>query len=125
MVKSLSAILVSIALLIGAALFEWFYVDDQFGSFGEEIKTLTLKTDAEEANLEDAKAVQSSWESRKEHLHVWIPHNDIARIDEYMAEAVRLIGEKEYPLAKSKLEIIFHLTECLPDTYRPAIGNIL
>ncbi len=69
--------------------------------------------------------MQSSWERRKEKLHVWIPHNDIARIDEYLAEAVRLVGEKQYAFAVSKLEIILHLTECLPDTYRPAIENIL
>lgn len=125
MVKSLSAILVSLALLLGAALFEWFYVDDQFDSFNEEVKTLALKTEAEEANIEDAKAVQTSWEDRKEHLYIWIPHNDIIRIDEYMAEAVRLIGDKEYALANARLEIIMHITCCLPDTYRPSIGNIL
>lgn len=125
MVKSLTAILVSIALLVGAALFECFYVEKQFSDFEEELETLAQKTDAETANIEDARAVQTSWENRKEHLHIWIPHNDIARIDEYMAETVRLIGEKEYSLASAKLEIILHLTECLPDTYRPAIENIL
>ncbi len=125
MVKSLSAILASLVLLLGAALFEWFYVGDQFDSFKEEVATLALKAEAEEANIEDAKAVQSSWERRKEKLHVWIPHNDIARIDEYLAEAVRLVGEKQYAFAVSKLEIILLLTECLPDTYRPAIENIL
>ena len=125
MVKSLSAIFVSIALLVGAALFEWFYVEKQFSSFDKEITTLALKTDSEEANIEDAKAVQTSWEQRKERLYVWIPHNDIARIDEYLAEAVRLIGEHEYPLAAARLEIIRHMTQCLPDTYRPSLGNIL
>lgn len=125
MVKSLSAILVSIALLLGAALFEWFYVEDQFSAFGEEVRILAQKADAEEANIEDAKAVQASWEKRKEHLHVWIPHNDVARIDDYMSESVRLVGEREFSLARAKLEIILHLTKCLPDTYRPAIENIL
>ena len=125
MVKSLSAIFVSLALLVGAALFEWFYVERQFSNFDEEVKTLALKTNAEEANIEDAKAEQTSWEQRKEKLYVWIPHNDIARIDEYLAEAVRLIGEKEYSLAAARLEIIMHMTDCLPDTYRPSLGNIL
>ena len=125
MVKSLTAILVSLALLLGAGLFEWFYVDDQFDSFKEEVQTLALKTESETANIEDAKAVQSSWEERKEKLYIWIPHNDIARIDEYVAEAVRLIGEKEYSLASAKLEIVLHMTKCLPDTYRPSIGNVM
>ncbi len=43
MVKSLSAILASLVLLLGAALFEWFYVGDQFDSFKEEVETLALK----------------------------------------------------------------------------------
>ena len=125
MVKSLSAILISVALLLGAALFEWFYVENQFGAFEGEVKTLALKTDAEEANTEDAKAVQTSWERRKERLYMWIPHNDIVRIDEHLAETVRLIGEKEYSLASARLEIIIHVICCLPDTYRPSLGNIL
>ena len=37
MVKSLTAILISIALLIGAAIFEWRFVDKQFESFEEEL----------------------------------------------------------------------------------------
>ncbi|MDE6411171.1 MAG: DUF4363 family protein [Clostridia bacterium] len=125
MVKSLTAILVSIALLIGAGLFEWFYVEKQFTEFEEEVQTLALKTDAEEANIEDAKAVQTSWERRKERLYIWIPHNDITRLDEYLAESVRLIGNKEYSLASAKLEVVLHMTCCLPGTYRPAIENIL
>ena len=90
MVKSLTAIFVSLALLLGAGLFEWF-----------------------------------SWDKRKDRLHIWIPHNDIARLDEHLAEAVRLIGEKEYSLASSKLEIVLHMSKCLPGTYRPEIGNVL
>ena len=125
MVKSLTAILVSVALLVGAALFEWFYVENQFSAFEKEVYTLVLKTDAEEANPEDAKAVQTSWERRKEKLYLWIPHNDIVRIDEYLAEAVRLIGEKEYSLASARLEIVTHTIRCLPQTYRPSPGNIL
>lgn len=125
MVKSLSAILVSLLLLLGAGLFEWFYVEKQFTEFEEEVQTLALKTEAEEANIEDAKAVQTSWERRKERLHIWTPHNDIARLDEYLAETVRLTGNKEYSLARAKLEIILHMTRCLPGTYRPAIENIL
>ena len=69
--------------------------------------------------------MQVSWERRKDRLHIWIPHNDIARLDEHLAEAVRLIGEKEYSLASSKLEIVLHMSKCLPGTYRPEIGNVL
>ena len=95
MVKSLAAILTSIALLAGVAIFESLYVSKQFHDFGEELHALYLKTENETANGEDAKAVQTSWENRKEHLHVWIPHNDVSKIVDYMSVTVRLFGEKE------------------------------
>lgn len=124
MVKSLSAIAVAVLLLLGAALFEWYFVENQFRDFGDELQSLYLKIEDETANGEDAKAIQSSWETRKEHLHIWIPHNDITRVDDYLSETVRLVTEKEYTLALAKLEILLHLSECLPDTYKPGLENV-
>lgn len=125
MVKSLTAIAVAAAFLLGLAVFEWYFVEGEFSEFGQEVESLYEKTDSETATAEDARLVLSRWEDRKERLHVWIPHNDIVRIDEYMAESVRLIAEKNYALALPKLEVLLHLTECLPDTYKPALENIL
>lgn len=124
MVKSLSAIAVAVLLLLGAALFEWYFVENQFQDFGDELQSLYLKIEDETANGEDAKAIQSSWETRKEHLHIWIPHNDITRVDDYLSETVRLVTEKEYTLALAKLEILLHLSQCLPDTYKPGLENV-
>lgn len=124
MIKSITAILVAAALLIGLGVYESILVKDEFGAFGEEVQTLYDKTEKGTASGEDAKAVQKSWETRKERLHVWIPHNDIVRIDDYMSETVRLIAEENFPLALSKLEILLHLSACVPDTYRPALENI-
>lgn len=124
MVKSLLSILITALLIAGLAVFEGVYVNQKFDEFGEELITLVQKAEEETATIEDARAVQTSWESRKEKLHVWIPHNDISRIDDYMSEAVRFIGEKEYTHALAKLEILTHLTKCLPDTYRAALENI-
>ncbi len=124
MVKSLVAIGVAAAMLLGLAVFEWFFVEEEFSAFREELISLYDKTDGGTANAEDARVVQGKWEDRKERLHIWIPHNDIARIDEYMAETVRLIGEEEYTLALPKLEVLIHLSECLPGTYKPAAENI-
>ena len=124
MVKSLIAIATAALLLLGAVLFEWYFLETQFQEFGEELTALYFKAEDETANGEDAKAVQISWESRKEELNIWIPHSDIARIDDYMSETVKLIAEEEYVLALAKLEILIHLTKCLPDTYKPGIENI-
>ena len=124
MVKSLTAILVAAALLLGLGIYEWVLVQNEFHAFGGEIETLYEKSENGTASGEDAKAVQVSWESRKERLQIWIPHNDIVRIDDYMSETVRLVAEKDYALALAKLEILMHLAECIPDTYRPALENI-
>ena len=124
MVKSLAAIGASILLLLGLALFEWSFVTGSFREFREEIGALAQKTEREEAEENDARVAQERWEMRKSTLHIWIPHNDVNKIDDYMAEAVRLIGEKEYTLALGKLEIILHLSECVPGTYMPQIENI-
>ena len=125
MVKSLWSIGLAILILLGTALLEWHFVSNKFGDFSEELQTLYDKTEEHTANGEDARAVQTSWEKKKENLYVWIPHNDISRIDDYMSETVRLVAEEEYTLAMAKLEILIHLCDCLPDTYRPALGNIL
>ncbi len=124
MVKSLTAILIAAALLAGLGVWEWALVQREFRDFGEELHTLYVKAENETANGEDAKAVQTSWESRKEKLHVWIPHSDITRIDDYMSETVRLVSERNYAFALPKLEILIHLSECLPATYSPALENI-
>lgn len=124
MFKSLTAILISLALLFGAAAFEWNFVENHFSAFGEEISSLCVKTEAETANGEDAKAVIRSWERRKESLHIFIPHNDVSRVDDYLAEASKLIAEKNYSLALAKLEILLRLSERLPAAYRPGIENI-
>ncbi len=124
MVKSLTAIFIAALLLLGAGLFEWGFVSNEFGDFEEELQTLYDKSEERTANCEDAKSVRVSWEERKTRLHVWIPHNDITKIDDYLSEAVKLVGEREYSLALSKLEILIHLCEALPDTYRPGIENI-
>lgn len=125
MVKSLISIAVAILLLAGVAIFEWVYIEDEFGDFRGELETLYDKIDNETVSVEDAKIVQNSWERRKEGLCVWIPHNDISRIDDYISETVGLVNEKNYPLALVNVEIVLHLTGCLPDTYRPNYENIL
>lgn len=125
MVKSLISIAIAMLLLAGAVVFEWVYIENEFGDFQEELEMLYDKIDNETVSVEDAKIVQKSWERRKESLYALIPHSDISRIDDYISETVGLVNEKTYPLALANLEMVLHLTECLPATYRPTIENIL
>ena len=124
MVKSIICICVAALVLSLTTFTEWWFVNDNFNGFGEELTALSRKLEEETATEEDAKAVQSSWEHRKEQLHVWIPHNDVNRIDDYMAETVKLVAEKQYALATAKIGIMLHMTKCLPDTYRPHLENV-
>ncbi len=125
MVKSLLCIIVSALLLVGAAVFETIYVNTQFDNFSEELTALSGKVDREQANEQDGHALRLSWEEKKKNLHVWIPHNDIARVDDILAETIKLIGEREYPLAAAKIEILLNLCKTVPGTYRAEIENIL
>ena len=124
MVKSLISIAGAFAILLSAAFLEWFYVEKQFQSFGQEIEMLTGTVEAETANEEDAKIVRNSWEDKKSHLHILIPHNDISRVDDWISETVSLIGEKNYSLALSKLEVLQQICRTVPETYRPGLENI-
>ena len=124
MVKSLICICVAALLLACGALCEWAILKNNFNEFQEELTALTRKLEEETATGADATPVQTSWEERKQHLHGWIPHNDVSRIDDYMSETVRLVTEGEYSLALAKVGIMSHLTECLPGTYLPHLENI-
>ncbi len=124
MVKSFVSIFAALLLLAGAAVFEWLFVEDQFNRFGEEISALDAKLEEETAETEDVRAVLLSWDEHKSKLHVIIPHNDISRIDDYLAETLRLVGERDYPLARAKLNIVVRLCETIPATYHPFAENV-
>lgn len=124
MVKSLVSILVAGLLLLGAAIFEGIYVKQQFSAFGEEVSSLMQKAEEEQAAAGDAEAVYVSWEKRRDELHIWIPHNDISRIDDYLSESIRCLRENETRLALCKLEIVARLCETLPSTYLVSLPNL-
>lgn len=124
MVKSLLSILFAGLLLVGAAVFEGIYLKWQFSAFGEEVAVLIQKAEEGEAGEEDGEAVYASWERRRDELHIWIPHNDISRIDDYLSESIRCLREHERELALSKLEIVARLCETLPSTYLVSLPNL-
>lgn len=124
MIRSLSAIFAVCILLAGAAVFESLYVRKAFEDFSTELTSLYEKTEEARANYEDARAVQVAWDARKERLQVFLPHNDVARVDNYLAETVRLVAEEDYDPALPKLEALLHIVHAFPGTYRPTLANI-
>ena len=111
-------------MLFRSAVFEGIYLKRQFSAFGEEVAALIQKAEEGEAGEEDGEAVYVSWERRRDELHIWIPHNDISRIDDYLSESIRCLREHERELALSKLEIVARLCETLPSTYLVSLPNL-
>lgn len=124
MIKSLTAIAIALLLLTGAAIFEHEYVTNSFSAFHEELATLYEKADDGTATLGDGEAVRTAWEARKEKLHIWLPHNDVNRVDDSLSEAVRLVADGEYSLALPKLEALMQLAKTLPASYHISLANI-
>lgn len=124
MVKAVLSILISLALLVSAAVFELFYVNEQFDKFEEALSSLELKVREESANREDAEAVKILWEHEKKNLHVVIPHNDISYIDYWLGEAVSYIETKKFDDALSKIEVLVTICRQIPQTYGVTFENI-
>ena len=125
MVKTILSILISLGLLIGAAIFENYYVSAQFDKFGDALAELEIKVREERASRTDADAVRELWESEKKNLHSVIPHNDISYIDYWMGEAVSYIETKNFDDALSKIEVLITICEQVPQTYSVSLENIL
>lgn len=117
MVRTIVSILISLLILIGACLFEVYYIKDEFLAFHAVLETLYQKADDQTATAEDAKAVRDVWEDKKRHLHIWVPHTDISYIDYWLSEAVGLIYTKRYDEALPKLEVLLSIAQNLPATY--------
>lgn len=124
MVKTVLSILISLALLVSAAVFELFYVNEQFDKFEEALSSLELKVREESANRKDAEAVKILWEHEKKNLHVVIPHNDISYIDYWLGEAVSYIETKKFDDALSKIEVLVTICRQIPQTYGVTFENI-
>lgn len=125
MVKTLLSIFISLALLVGAAVFETFYVGTQFDKFGDALETLEIKVRDESATRGDAEAVRELWETEKKNLHSVIPHSDISYIDYWMGEAISYIETKNFDDALSKIEVLITICEQIPQAYSVSLENIL
>lgn len=114
------------AALLCAALFflsEW-YVEKQFSDFSGAVETLYGKVENKTANREDGFAVRELWNSKKEKLHIFLPHNDISYVDYWLSEACGLIYYENYELALGKLEVLKEISKNLPGAYRVKPENI-
>ncbi len=124
MVKTLTSILLTLGILISAAIFEQNFVEQQFDKFATSLKVLDEKTREETAKRDDAENARSIWENKKKILHIVIPHNDISYVDYWLGETVSLIETKNYETALSKIEVLLTLCKQIPQTYKITFENV-
>lgn len=124
MVKTLISIFITLGLLVGATLFELYYVNSTFALLTEVLLTLHDKTEAQTATFEDGTAVRQLWEEKKQTLQIWLPHVAIQEIDYQLYEAVGFICVHDYQNALPKLEVVLGMCENVPQAYSLGLENI-
>ncbi|MBO5045470.1 MAG: DUF4363 family protein [Clostridia bacterium] len=124
MIKSLISIAIALVAVFGITLTETTLVRSQFHQFETALAANTQKVEEERATEEDLNSLKTLWEEKKRVLYALIPHEDIARVDDYLAEAKIFVAKKDFPLALSKLEVLIQLCSAVPDAYRATPENV-
>ena len=124
MVKTIISMLAVAAILVCGAIYEADFTKRQFEELSTVLETLYEKVDDKTAVEDDVYAVQKNWLDKKRYLHAFIPHNEIKEIDLWLAESVKLVREKEWTDAVSKIEVLKELSEQIPKTFSVTWENI-
>lgn len=124
MIRTIVSALITIALILGVSIYEICYVQSTFEVFHSELRSLREKTELGDATYTDGLAVRSYWDTKKQVLHVWIPHTSLAEIDYQLDEAIGFLYVKDYEAALPKIEVILGLSENVPHGFSLHIGNI-
>ena len=125
MVKAIVSALVGLTIIITASFLETSYLQKTFSEIKEPLKIIREKTESELTTEEEILSIQQSWFSKKEKLHMFIPHNEIKEVDLWLSEAVTLIKNKDYKEALYKIEVTINLIEQISKTFSFSIENIL
>lgn len=125
MVKSIISALVAVAMLAGLSLYEQSVITGGFNELKTMLVSVYDKIDGDTAVKDDVLSVQKFWISKKEKLHIFIPHNDIKELDLWISEAVTLVENGKKEDAISKIDVAIELCEQIPKTFLPRVENIL
>lgn len=125
MIRTIVSIFVSLALIIGVAVFENLHIRKTFELFSQALESLYEKTESGTVTHEDGVAVETFWEKRKRTLHIWLPHTAILEIDYQLYEAVGYLYVQDFESAMPKIEILQGMCENIPQSYRFSLENIL
>ena len=124
MIRTLTSIFVTLALIFGISVYENDRVQKTFIQFESILSALYEKTESGEVTYEDGTAAEAFWEHKKNTLHVWLPHSAILEIDYQLYEAVGCLYVRDYQSAMPKIEILLGMCKNIPQSYRFSIENI-
>ena len=124
MVKTIVSMVCVGVIILSAALWEGYFIKNEFTEFHDVLEVLYDKVDDKTATQEDVYAVQKNWLNKKRYLHILIPHTEIKEVDLWLSEAVTLVRDKQWEDAISKVEVLLELTEQIPKTFSIAVENI-
>ena len=124
MVRSLFSMIIVALILVGGAIYENKFVNEQFSEFNQVLSVLYEKVDEHIATIDDVYAVQENWLEKKKSLHAFIPHNEIKEIDLWLSESTTLVRDEQWEDAISKIEVLKELAEQIPKTFQLTLGNI-
>ena len=124
MIRTIVSALLTLAIIIGASIFEIHYVQSTFELLHTELRTLKQKTELGEATYTDGLAIRSYWDTKKKKLHIWVPHSSLAEIDFQLDETIGFLYLGDYEGALPKIEVVLGLSENVPSGYALRLGNI-
>ncbi|MBQ8885208.1 MAG: DUF4363 family protein [Clostridia bacterium] len=124
MVKTLTSIFVTIALIFGISYWEITHVKKTFAQFDSALTALYKKAESGEATYEDGSAIRTFWRNKKRTLHVWLPHTSIENVDYQLGEALGYLYERKFDDALPKIEVLIEICKRIPRTYSIRLENI-
>ena len=124
MIRTIVGILISLALLVGACLWEDVYIEKNFSLVEETIHSLYEKTEEGTATHEDGEAVEVFWQKKKQTMHFLLPHNAVQQIDFELNEALGYLYQGNFQDALPKMEVLLQITEVIRQNFTLLWGNI-
>ncbi len=124
MMRTIASIFITLGLILGVSLYEISYVQTTFNTFERALRALKDKTEHGAVNYGDGLAVRELWDTKKQVMHIWIPHTALQEIDYQLDEAIGFLYVEEYSNAIPKIEVLIGLSENVPMGYTFHLGNI-
>ena len=125
MIKSIWYIAITLLIIAGLSMAEFFIVNHTFDSLDGAFSAIEEKLEQKTCSKDDILSVQKLWLKSKETLHIFIPHNEIKEVDLWVSECVYYAEKDDFTEAAAKIEVARELFEQIPKTFMIRIENIL